>query len=36
MKTIFLCVLIISSVAVTLAQEKDTSYKYWITIGGGF
>ncbi|OIP62075.1 MAG: hypothetical protein AUK34_03900 [Ignavibacteria bacterium CG2_30_36_16] len=36
MKKIFLAVLIISSVAVTSAQDKDTSYKYWITIGGGF
>jgi hypothetical protein len=29
-------VLIISSIAVTSAQEEDSSYKYWITVGRGF
>ena len=36
MKTVFLAVLTIFVSTITTAQEKDTIYKYWITIGGGF
>ncbi len=36
MKTILLAVLMLSTSVVTEAQKEEASYKYWITIGGGF